>query len=314
MLPWILCGIFAVIIIALAVKIRVMQKSMDEICDSISEHLCSDTNQLVTVSSSDKHVRHLASEIAKQLAELRRQRRQYISGDRELKEAVTNISHDLRTPLTAICGYMELLEAEELTAPAKHYVAQIGSRAEALKALTEELFRYSVISSVSDLQYEKVNVGRVLEDTLISFYGALEQKRIVPEITLSEGEIVRLLDPSALSRIFGNIIANAVKYSDGDFAVTMTEKGEITFSNTASALSSVEVGRLFDRFYTVDSARKSTGLGLSIAKLLTERMGGSVSAEYQSDVLTIRLSFAELENQKVAQSWKGSLWEAMSST
>ena len=298
MLPWILCGIFAVIIIALAVKIRVMQKSMDEICDSISEHLCSDTNQLVTVSSSDKHVRHLASEIAKQLAELRRQRRQYISGDRELKEAVTNISHDLRTPLTAICGYMELLEAEELTAPAKRYVAQIGSRAEALKALTEELFRYSVISSVSDLQYEKVNVGRVLEDTLISFYGALEQKRIVPEITLFEGEIVRLLDPSALSRIFGNIIANAVKYSDGDFTVTMTEKGEITFSNTASALSSVEVGRLFDRFYTVDSARKSTGLGLSIAKLLTERMGGSVSAEYQSDVLTIRLSFAELENQK----------------
>ena len=298
MLPWILCGIFAVIIIALAVKIRVMQKSMDEICDSISEHLCSDTNQLVTVSSSDKHVRHLASEIAKQLAELRRQRRQYISGDRELKEAVTNISHDLRTPLTAICGYLELLEAEELTAPAKRYVAQIGSRAEALKALTEELFRYSVISSVSDLQYEKVNVGRVLEDTLISFYGALEQKRIVPEITLFEGEIVRLLDPSALSRIFGNIIANAVKYSDGDFAVTMTEKGEITFSNTASALSSVEVGRLFDRFYTVDSARKSTGLGLSIAKLLTERMGGSVSAEYQSDVLTIRLSFAELENQK----------------
>ena len=130
MLPWMLCGVLAVVVIALAVKIRVMQKSMDEICDSISEHLCSDTNQLVTVSSSDKHVRHLASEIAKQLAELRRQRRQYISGDRELKEAVTNISHDLRTPLTAICGYLELLEAEELTAPAKRYVAQIGSRAE----------------------------------------------------------------------------------------------------------------------------------------------------------------------------------------
>ena len=298
MLPWILCGVLAVTVIALAVKIRVMQKSMDEICDCISEHLCSDTNQLVTVSSSDRHVRHLASEIAKQLAELRRQRRQYISGDRELKEAVTNISHDLRTPLTAICGYLELLEAEEMTAPAKRYVAQIESRAEALKALTEELFRYSVISSVSDLKYEKVNVGRVLEDTLISFYGALEQKRVVPEITLFEGEIVRLLDPSALSRIFGNIIANAVKYSDGDFAVSMTETGEVAFSNTASALSSVEVGRLFDRFYTVDSARKSTGLGLSIAKLLTERMGGSISAEYRSNVLTIRLSFAEPENQK----------------
>ena len=157
MLPWIICGAFAVVIIILAIKIRMMQKSMDEICSCLSEHLSSDTNQLITVSSSDKHVRHLASEIAKQLTELRRQRRQYISGDRELKEAVTNISHDLRTPLTAICGYLELLEAEEMTDNTRRYVEQISNRTEALKALTEELFRYSVISSVSALSYEKVN-------------------------------------------------------------------------------------------------------------------------------------------------------------
>lgn len=291
MLPWIICGAFAVVIIILAIKIRMMQKSMDEICSCLSEHLSSDTNQLITVSSSDKHVRLLASEIAKQLAELRRQRRQYINGDRELKEAVTNISHDLRTPLTAICGYLELLEAEEMTDNTRRYVEQISNRTEALKALTEELFRYSVISSVSDLSYEKVNVGRVLEDTLISFYGAFEQKKIAPNISLPDGVIIRSLDKSALSRIFGNIISNAVKYSDGDFAITMTDAGEITFSNTASELSSVDVGKLFDRFYTVDSARKSTGLGLSIAKLLTERMGGCISADYKGNLLSITLSF-----------------------
>ncbi len=293
MLPWIICGVFAVVIIILAIKIRMMQKSMDEICSCLSEHLSSDTNQLITVSSSDKHVRHLASEIARQLAELRRQRRQYINGDRELKEAVTNISHDLRTPLTAICGYLELLEAEEMTDNTRRYVEQIANRTEALKSLTEELFRYSVVSSVSALSYEKVNVGRVLEDTLISFYGAFEQKNITPNISLPEGAIIRSLDKSALSRIFGNIINNAVKYSDGDFSVTMTDAGEITFSNTASELSSVDVGKLFDRFYTVDSARKSTGLGLSIAKLLTERMGGCISADYKGNTLSITLSFEE---------------------
>ena len=291
MLPWIICGILAVVIVILAIKIRMLQKSMDEICACVSEHLSSDTNQLITVSSSDKHVCHLASEIARQLTELRRQRRQYISGDRELKEAVTNISHDLRTPLTAICGYLELLEAEEMTDNTRRYVEQISNRTEALKALTEELFRYSVISSVSDLNYEKVNVGRVLEDTLISFYGAFEQKNITPNISLPDGVIIRSLDKSALSRIFGNIISNAVKYSDGDFSVIMTESGEITFSNTASELSSVDVGKLFDRFYTVDSARKSTGLGLSIAKLLTERMGGCISADYKGNMLSITLSF-----------------------
>ncbi len=293
MLPWIICGVFAVVIIILAIKIRMMQKSMDEICSCLSEHLSSDTNQLITVSSSDKHVRHLASEIAKQLTELRRQRRQYINGDRELKEAVTNISHDLRTPLTAICGYLELLEAEEMTDNTRRYVEQIANRTEALKALTEELFRYSVVSSVSDLNYENVNVGRVLEDTLISFYGAFEQKNITPNISLPDSAVVRSLDKSALSRIFGNIISNAVKYSDGDFTVTMTNTGEITFSNTASELSSVDVGKLFDRFYTVDSARKSTGLGLSIAKLLTERMGGIISADYKGYLLSITLSFNE---------------------
>ena len=293
MLPWIICGAFAVVIIILAIKICMMQKSMDEICSCLSEHLSSDTNQLITVSSSDKHVRLLASEIAKQLAELRRQRRQYINGDRELKEAVTNISHDLRTPLTAICGYLELLEAEEMTDNTRRYVEQISNRTEALKALTEELFRYSVISSVSDLNYEKVNIGRVLEDTLISFYGAFEQKKISPNISLPDGVIIRSLDKSALSRIFGNIISNAVKYSDGDFSVTMTDTGEITFSNTASELSSVDVGKLFDRFYTVDSARKSTGLGLSIAKLLTERMGGCITADYKGNTLSITLSFKE---------------------
>ena len=291
MLPWIICGVFAVVIVILAIKIRMMQKSMGEICACVSEHLSSDTNQLITISSNDKHVRHLASEIARQLTELRRQRRQYISGDRELKEAVTNISHDLRTPLTAICGYLELLEAEEMTDNTRRYVEQISNRTEALKALTEELFRYSVISSVSDLSYEKVNVGRVLEDTLISFYGAFEQKNITPNISLTDSVIVRSLDKSALSRIFGNIISNAVKYSDGDFSVTMSDAGEIIFSNTASELSSVDVGKLFDRFYTVDSARKSTGLGLSIAKLLTERMGGSISAEYKGNMLSITLSF-----------------------
>ena len=293
MLPWIICGVLSVINVILVVKIRMMQKSMDEICSCLSEHLSSDTNQLITVSSSDKHVRHIASEIARQLTELRRQRRQYINGDRELKEAVTNISHDLRTPLTAICGYLELLEAEEMTDNTRRYVEQISNRTEALKALTEELFRYSVISSVSDLNYEKVNVGRVLEDTLISFYGAFEQKNITPNISLPDSVIIRSLDKSALSRIFGNIISNAVKYSDGDFSVTMTDAGEITFSNTASELSSVDVGKLFDRFYTVDSARKSTGLGLSIAKLLTERMGGCIAADYKGNTLSITLSFKE---------------------
>lgn len=299
MLPWILCGVFAAVAAVLAVKILIMQKSMNEICDCIAEHLSSDTNQLVTVSSGDRHIRRLAGRISVQLTELRRMKLRYTGGDRELKEAITNISHDLRTPLTAICGYLELLETEEMTVNTRRYLDQIANRTEALKGLTEELFRYSVISSVSDLNYEQVNVGRVLEDTLISFLGAFEQKNIIPNISLPDNAVLRTLDKSALSRIFGNIIGNAIKYSSGDFAVTMSENGAIVFSNTAPELSSVEVGRLFDRFYTVDSAHKSTGLGLSIAKLLTERMGGSISADYKENTLSINLFFGGDRNENI---------------
>ena len=288
---WLLCGVMTIIVIILIIKITLMQKSMKEICEAIEEHLSTDTNRLITVSSGDKHARHLAERISKQLSLLRKQRRKYLNGDRELKEAVTNISHDLRTPLTAICGYLELLENEEKSENVERYIAQISNRTEALKALTEELFRYSVITSATELNYEKLNINRVLEDTLVSFYGAFEQKKITPEISISDAPVIRELDTSALSRIFDNIINNAAKYSDGDFCVFADEHGKIIFSNTSAELSSVDVGKLFDRFFTVDSARRSTGLGLSIAKLLTERMGGTIRAEYREGSLYITVEF-----------------------
>lgn len=268
-----------------------LKKSIKEICADFEDCLHEDTNVLIAVSSGDETVRRLANEINIQLVELRKIKLQYENADSELKEAITNISHDLRTPLTAIFGYLDLLEKQDLSADAERYVEQIRNRSDALKQLTEELFRYSVISSTPEMSYEEVNVCRVLEETLISFEGALKKADIIPDVKLPSAPVWRKLDSAALVRIFSNIISNAIKYSDGDFNVAIDENGRITFSNTARELSVVEVGKLFDRFYTVDSARKSTGLGLSIAKLLIERMKGTVTAEYVSDKLIIVIEF-----------------------
>ena len=119
----------------------------------------------------------------------------------------------------------------------------------------------------------------------------MQEKGIQPEIQLPEEPIYRELDAGAVNRIFSNIISNALKYSDGDFSVEMNDDGKIAFSNRAGNLNTVAVGRLFDRFYTVEASRNSTGLGLSIAKLLTERMGGSISAKYQEGRLVIEVWF-----------------------
>lgn len=287
----ILCVVLSLAVIVLALKVYMLKKSIKEICYNFENCLHTDTNVLISVSSSDAAIRHLSTAINLQLSELRKIKRQYINGDKELKDAITNISHDLRTPLTAIWGYLDLLEKKDLPADEKRYVEQIRNRSEALKQLTEELFRYSVISSTPEISIETVNVCKVLEETLISFEAALQEANIVPDIQLPAEPVLLKLDPTALTRIFSNIINNAIKYSDGDFSVVLEKDGGIVFSNTAKELSTVEVGKLFDRFYTVDSARKSTGLGLSIAKLLTERMKGMIKAEYISDKLYIIVSF-----------------------
>lgn len=292
---WILGAIIAVlsaVIIVLLAKLIILRRTVSEISDALSFHFENDTNTLIDVSSRDRKIRRLASALNIQLKAIRKEHHRYTVGDRELKESIANISHDLRTPLTAICGYLDLLENADQSENAKRYTKQIRNRTDVMKQLTEELFRYSVISSEPDMSYEKVDMCRVLEETLLSFYASFDQKNISPEISIPPRAVWRNLDSSALTRIFNNIIGNAVKYSDGDFSVTLTEEGTVTFINTAKELSSVEVGKLFDRFYTVDSARKSTGLGLSIAKLLTERMNGKIEAKYEDEKLFISVSFA----------------------
>lgn len=291
MLPWLLCALLGVLVLALLGKVRTLTRSMEEICDQMEDRLEGDTNNLLTLSTRDPHARRLAARLNAQLRLLRQQRRQYLNGDRELKEAVTNISHDLRTPLTAICGYLDLLDRQAHAPAVARYLDQIQNRVEAMKALTEELFRYSVLASKETWEYTDVLLNQVLEESLLAHYGALTQQGITPQLDLTEVPVHRRLDRKAVSRVFSNLLSNALKYSQGDLRVTLTEAGEVIFSNRAPDLTPVMVGRLFDRFYTVETGRSATGLGLSIAKLLTEAMGGTIQAEYHGETLTLRLSF-----------------------
>lgn len=280
------------IIIALSIKIYLMQKSVDEIIDAFSDRLKTDTNTLIDISCRDRHMRCLAKNINDELKKLRADRRKFQQGDKELKDAVTNISHDLRTPLTAICGYLDLLENEEKSPDARRYLKIITERTEVLKQLTTELFKYSVITSTFDKKVpEPIELNSALEESLAAHYAVIKQGNIVPQLSFTQNKIVCLLNKNALMRIFQNIISNAVKYSDGDLMISLSDDGEITFSNHARLLDDVQVGRLFDRFYTVETAEKSTGLGLSIARVLTRQMNGTITADFNDDILSIHIKF-----------------------
>lgn len=286
-----LCTLLTAGIVILLIKIYFMKKSAREIKEKIAERMSADTNTLIDISSSDRDIRALAESLNVQLQQLRQEKLRYQQGDTELKEAVTNISHDLRTPLTAISGYLDLLEKEKTSDKVRKYITQIVNRTDAMKQLTEELFRYSIVASVREMNMEPICLNSILEESIASYYGAIVQHGITPNVEISESPVERTLDKYALMRIFGNIISNTLKYSDGDLSVKLTENGMITFSNTAKNLNTVTVGRLFDRFYTVETAKNSTGLGLSIAKLFTEQMGGTIKAEYVNESLVITIYF-----------------------
>jgi len=302
-----ICIAAVMLVIALVIKIVFLYQGMKEIGKQFHERLYEDTNNVIYVSGNDRHLRAFARQINQELEILYDKRRKYQNGDRELKEAVTNISHDLRTPLTAIYGYLELLDAERKAEDITHYLAQIRNRADAMRELTEELFRYSIIVSE---QKDKENslctvvLNRVLADCLLSYFDIFQKNQIEPKIRMPDEEVVRFLNASALKRVFHNILDNAVKYSTCDFSdssfkkdadgrkkmwIELFQDGTITFRNNAQNLDKVSVERLFDRFYTVETGRNSTGLGLSIAKLLIERMGGSISAGYTDGMLEITI-------------------------
>ncbi len=293
---WILTVILFGIVIFLGGKVHFLRRSAREIHSSLGEKLSEDTNTLLDLSSRDSAMRELAAGLNEELRMLREERQRYQQGDLELKEAVTNLSHDLRTPLTAIRGYLELMKREKLSGKAAEYLAIIEERTQAMGDLTGELLRYSAAkSAIREIPREEICLNDVLEDSIAAYYGVITQCDITPEIAIAEEKVWRNLNRNALSRIFGNILSNAAKYSDGDLKINLTEQGEITFLNHASNLDELKTRQLFGKFYTVDSAQASTGLGLSIAKLLTGELGGEISAEYEEGVLCIRVRFPKTD-------------------
>ena len=284
MLYFLLCAVIAV----LSAKIILMKRAVRALANDFSDRVSSDTNTLIYTDSRDRDLCRLADVINTELRILRREHHRYTQGDRELKTAITNISHDLRTPLTAICGYLDILKETELPPQTAQHLAVIENRAAMMKQLTEELFTYSVILSQStEDNTEEVAVNQVLEESIIGLYAAFQARDIIPQVHIPEEKIIRNVNRAALSRVFSNLLTNAAKYSDGDLDISMDSECTITFENTSALLTQIQVERLFERFYTVEAARNSTGLGLSIAKTLTEQMGGTLEASYENHRLCI---------------------------
>ena len=278
------------ILIYVLIKLFFINKSIREIRSNMSEILNSDTNNLITISTNNKEIKKLTNDLNNELKNLRIQKLQYENGNQELKRNITNISHDLRTPLTAINGYIDLIKENNKKEKQKEYIEIIERKTNDLIELTESLFDFSkTIDNGIEIKKENNCINELLEESLANYYIIFTENNIQPKVKICEEKIYRNIDKNSIIRVFENILSNVTKYSNGDFQVMLEKNGKITFSNKATTLDATTVEKIFDRYYTVENAQKSTGLGLSIAKKLIELNNGKIIGKYIKGKIIIEI-------------------------
>lgn len=210
-------------------------------------------------------------------------------GAQNLKEAITNISHDIRTPLTSLDGYFQLLQTAETEEERKQYLAVIRGRIQSLKSMLEELFTYTKLQNESfQLDMETLDFKKCVCDTLFSFYNDFTARGIVPQIELCEERIELMGNNEALSRVVQNMVKNMLEHGSDEVRIRLwTEGNRACFfcENKVEHPEELDISQVFSRFYKADPARthSSTGLGLAIAKGLVEKMKGTMEAELDGD-------------------------------
>ena len=239
--------------------------------------------------------------LCRQLNRLRQQwfqnQRQYEKGEKQLKQNIASLAHDIRTPLTGAAGYVQLARECEEPKRRERYLQTADGRLKELGDMLEELFLYTKLTSAEfELNMSEIQALPLLGDCLVGLYRQFEEKGVSPEVEFeSEGFRVNA-DEECLRRVFHNLIQNGLLHGRGGLSIRQSGCG-ISFENLVSETSVPDPEQIFERFYKADSARRkgSSGLGLFIVKELMERMGGQVGAELNGQRLTIRLEFPEAE-------------------
>ena len=217
--------------------------------------------------------------------------------DTLFRDTITSLSHDLRTPLATANGYIQLLQEQDLTGEQKEYATIAGERISAVKLLLDQLFEFARIEADElKLNCRNTDIHSVLRDVVASYYGDFEQKKCVPYIVIPNPPAIIWGDPDALTRIFSNVVYNALVHGEGNYQITAAiEEAQtvITIKNASSSIQQEDIPHLFDRFYTTDQSRtkKTTGLGLAIAQRLVTRMGGQIVASLQNGIFAIQVVF-----------------------
>lgn len=263
-------------------------KSMSE---QLREIKTQDTNLLVHTQSGDRACNELIHEINAILREARAVQIQYRKKSHALEQMLTNISHDLRTPLTSAMGYMGIIRSSQLSREElEQEIEIIDKKLFRLEELINSFFEFSrILSSDRQPEMEELNPIAILEEAMAHYYDDFCGQGRKISFEHDSSKLTIHSNRSMLLRIFDNLIGNGLKHGMGDVSITLTrtDSVEIRFENALpdSAPDPLDMDRIFDEFYTTDISRTkgSTGLGLAIAKQFTQMLGGEISGEYKGE-------------------------------
>lgn len=275
-----------------------IKKELKNILNQLKNYNIRKTEKKIDITLLDKDIEKMTIEINNLIDLHALSNIEKKSTERELKQAIANISHDLRTPLTSILGYIQLIEKPEVTdEERKEYLAIAKDRAKRLQILLNDFFELSVIESVDhSLKLGKLGLNSIVEEIVINLYDKFNEQQIVPSIKIPQEQMNIIGDESAIKRVIENLVINAIRYSDGNVSITLERnntKINLTISNDVKDITEKDVELFFNRFYTADQTRsgKGTGLGLSIAKALMDKMNGKLSAELKDSWLYVKCSW-----------------------
>ncbi len=283
----------------LAVRQAILEKGLRRAARRMREQMANETTARLALPCPSAGAEELLS-CLNQLLDLRQEERAlYRRKEQELRRQIANVSHDLRTPLTSILGYLQLLEGEGLPLEKRaEYLAVIEGRARTLQTFIAAFYDLSRIEGGElPLEREKVDLSRALSDQLAAAYEQIEAAGLAVEVDIAPGLPPVWADSGAVTRIFSNLLTNALRHGEDTLSVRLYREGGVilsAFSNRAEGLTAEDAAHVFERFYTADKMRtgQSTGLGLAIVKALAERMGHTVAARWEDGVFTIEVRWS----------------------
>lgn len=289
-LPLLVAVFFAIRYFQLKSQVTRTSQELEDILLDMS------SNRMIKLDRPHKVFESLLCTLNKYMDQSRQTRISYEKKSQAIKNDMEHISHDLRTPLTSIQGYIQLMDESESLEEMASFKRIALSKAKALEGLLANFYEYAVIDEKKDLiKYENIDVKKILSDKLLMFYEDFESQSIDVTVDLPHEKIELFLDSNYTERILYNLIQNATKYSSTLFEVTLKKVSDqvyISFVNDMET-NDLELDKLFDRFYMADQTRNSdsSGLGLTITKKLVELQGGRITVEIEDNQIIFTVLF-----------------------